>query len=283
MQLDPEQADARVLSDDEVAAVAWLALRVQRHFGPPQYIEWAMSGRKLWLLEARPITTLTEATDTSTPGLPLRGLAAAPGEATGRVRILTSPTEGAALEQGDVLVTPMTNLDWLPTIRRAVAVVTDSGGMTCDAAIMARELGVPCVVGTREGTTALHDGQRVTVDGAAGDVLAAVHDASAAVVSQRAAPAPLVPLGTRLYVNLATPDLAEQAAALPVDGGRSAARRVHAHRGTGRRHPRDVLTRGEQISSSPPWRHRSNASRRRSLRGLLSIGPPTCAATSSVV
>src|SRR5690606_25287530 len=87
-----------------------------------------------------------------------------------RVRILSSPKDGHRLERGEVLVAPMTNPDWVPTIRRAAAVVTDGGGMTCHAAIVARELGVPCVVGARTATSQLRDGELVTVDGAEGVV-----------------------------------------------------------------------------------------------------------------
>ena len=99
--------------------MARLALRVQQHFGVRQDVEWAMTGCTLWLLQARPITTLTAPAEPRGTTPLLRGLAAAPGRATGAVRILTSPAEGSALQQGEVLVAPMTNPDWLPTIRRA--------------------------------------------------------------------------------------------------------------------------------------------------------------------
>jgi phosphoenolpyruvate synthase/pyruvate phosphate dikinase len=113
----------------------------------------------------------------------------------------------------------MANPDWLPTIRRAAALVTDGGGTTCHAAIVARELGVPCVVGARDATTALRDGQPVTVDGGAGEVLPATAPAPARTSPARppAAAAP-EPLGTRLYVNLALPEQAEAVAAGPSAG-----------------------------------------------------------------
>lgn len=247
-QLDPDRADARVLSDDEAADVARLALRVQQHFGVPQDIEWAMTERALWLLQARPITTLTATSEVGGSAPLLRGLAAAPGRATGTVRVLNSPAEGSDLRQGEVLVAPMTNPDWLPTIRRAAALVTDSGGVTCHAAIVARELGVPCVVGTRNGTSTLRDGQAVTVDGQAGEVLPA---------DRAPAPGPAVstpvggtgeptPLGTRLYVNLAMPDLAERVAALPVDGVGLLRAEFMLTEALGGRHPREVIARGEE-------------------------------------
>jgi pyruvate,water dikinase len=248
VQLDSERADARVLSDDEAAEVARLALRVQRHFGVPQDIEWAMTGTTLWLVQARPITTLGESAETRGTAPLLRGLAAAPGRVTGAVRILGSPDEGSALAQGEILVAPMTNPDWLPTIRRAAALVTDSGGITCHAAIVARELGVPCVVGTRTATSVLHDGQVVTVDGAAGEVLRPDHvpTAAPAVTAPVSAPAEPVPLGTRLYVNLAMPELAERVAALPVDGVGLIRAEFMLTEALGGRHPREVIARGEQ-------------------------------------
>jgi pyruvate,water dikinase len=115
----------------------------------------------------------------------------------------------------------MTNPDWVPTIRRAAGLVTDGGGMTCHAAIVSRELGVPCVVGTRSATQILRDGEVVTVDGAGGRVLEGISAAALAVVRAPSAPAAVAApeaLATRLYVNLAIADQAEAAAALPVDG-----------------------------------------------------------------
>jgi pyruvate,water dikinase len=248
--LEPGRADARVLSDEEACDVARLALRVQQHFGVPQDVEWAMTGRRTWLVQARPITTLTEAPAPRTTGggEPLvRGLAASPGTASGRVRVLTSPAEGAALQAGEVLVAPMTNPDWLPTVRRAAALVTDHGGTTCHAAVVARELGVPCIVGARDATAGLSDGQLVTVDGSAGEV----RPGASAVTSVRAEPQPVAiaspeSIGTRLYVNLAMPEQAEAAAARPVDGVGLLRAEFLLTEALGGRHPREVLARGEQ-------------------------------------
>lgn len=242
VELDAERALARVLSDEEAAAVARLALRVQDHFGVPQDVEWAMVARQLWLLQSRPITTLA-----TTGAAPLvRGLPASPGRASGRVRVLTGPEQGKSLLAGEVLVAPMTNPDWLPTIRRAAALVTDSGGATCHAAIAARELGVPCVVGARVATSLLPEGVTVTVDGGTGEVLAGA-DRQPATTSPKAPPEPvLTPLGTRIYVNLATPDQAERVAAGPVDGVgllRAEFMLTEALEGW---HPRELIARGEQ-------------------------------------
>ena len=158
VELDDETADRRVLTDDEIFALVALGRRITQLYGDvPQDIEWAIGPDGVQIVQSRPITTLahgpTPATAAGTADVLARGLGAAPGVATGPVRILMSPEQGHALQAGEVLVAPMTNPDWVPTLRRAAAVVTDGGGMTCHAAIVARELGVPCVVGTRTATT----------------------------------------------------------------------------------------------------------------------------------
>ncbi|WP_235948882.1 PEP/pyruvate-binding domain-containing protein [Candidatus Frankia alpina] len=181
--LEPGKGGARVLGDDEILALAALVDRVQEHYGEPQDTEWAIEGGRSYLVQSRPITTLRGA-DRTEPGAPGRsaagqsadsaagplvsGLGAAPGTAGGLVRVLVSPDEGGTLRDGEILVASMTSPDWVPTIRRAAAVVTDSGGVTCHAAIVSRELGVPCVVGTRNATSVLRTGQPVTVDGGRG-------------------------------------------------------------------------------------------------------------------
>ena len=248
--LDEEEAGARVLSDGQVLDLARLAAVVEAHYGIPQDMEFVLDGDgRMWLVQTRPITTLAGPTPASgsegTPrpsgpsaGAPLvSGLGAVPGRVTGRVRVLHSPQEGSQLVSGEVLVAPMTNPDWVPTIRRAAALVTDAGGMTCHAAIVTRELGVPCVVGTRRATTTLRTGETVTVDGAQGRVFegavldgavldnAATSAMGAPPVAARAAGQPpladgsgAAPTATLLYVNLALPSHAEEVAALPVDG-----------------------------------------------------------------
>ncbi|MFI9811275.1 phosphoenolpyruvate synthase [Saccharothrix variisporea] len=210
--LGPEDSARRVLDPSEAEALGRLGVRVERHYGTPQDIEWAMVGDDTWLVQSRPITTLTPP-DTNL----VTGLGASPGTVSGRVRVLASPAEGTRLRDGEVLVAEMTNPDWVPAMRRAAAVVTDGGGITCHAAIVARELGVPCVVGTGTATSVLRDGQQVTVDGSAGTVTAGTVSAPTTTV-ERAAPAAVEPLATRVYVNLALPEHAEETAALPVDG-----------------------------------------------------------------
>jgi pyruvate,water dikinase len=217
-------------------ALAHTAIELERLYGAPQDVEFAIDEHGIWIVQSRPITTLggvVESRAVEPPGTVLvTGLAAAPGVGAGPVRILRSPEEGKRLVAGEVLVAPMTNPDWVPTMRRAAALVTDRGGVTCHAAIVGRELRLPTVVATRTATSVLRDGEVVTVDGTAGEVRegrppTATGDGPAG--PQSAAEArPAVPraavegtteaTGTLLYVNLAVADHAEEVAALPVDG-----------------------------------------------------------------
>ena len=251
VDLDGAQADARVLDDAELKRIAELAIATERHNGNPQDTEWAMSGGQTYLVQARPITTLRHTTAPSSEkhAVLARGLAAAPGIASGKVRVLETPADGDHLLEGEILVAQMTNPDWLPTIRRAAALVTDTGGMTCHAAIVARELGVPCIVGTRTATRDLHDGTTVTVDGAHGRVLSGrVEDTPAVSVADRSAPVePQAEVtGTKVYVNLAMPETAEAVAAQGPDGVGLLRAEFMLTEAFGGRHPRDLIAHGEQ-------------------------------------
>jgi pyruvate,water dikinase len=235
IELPPEQASAPVLTRDEAVSLAELGLQVEAHYGRPQDMEWVIEGGHQWLVQSRPITTLTGAVGGAPPTVRaagpalVTGLAAAPGRAAGLVRVLHTPAEGPTLVDGEVLVAPMTTPDWVPTMRRAAALVTDRGGMTCHASIISRELGIPCIVGARDATSTLRDGELVTVDGTTGAVLTGdrvtpAQDVGTALVPVRARDdaasgvAPVEALATRLYVNLAVADRAEEVAAGAVDG-----------------------------------------------------------------
>ena len=183
------------------------------------------------------------------------GLAAAPGMASGKVRVLKTPDEGDRLLEGEILVAQMTNPDWLPTMRRAAALVTDTGGMTCHAAIVARELGVPCIVGTRTATRDLHDGTTVTVDGAHGRVLSGRVEETAPRLGPlglskggptKSMEPPAEVTGTRVYVNLAMVDTAEAVAAQGPDGVGLLRAEFMLTEALGGRHPRDLIAHDEQ-------------------------------------
>lgn len=251
VELDPAQAQSRVLDDTALRRIAELAIAVEAHHGCPQDVEWAIASGKAWLVQARPITTLnTPSDDSETTGVLVRGLPAAPGSASGRVRVLRTPEEGNRLMDNEILVAPMTNPDWLPAIRRAAAVVTETGGMTCHAAIVARELGVPCVVGARDATTVLRDGQSVTVDGSRGNVSAGSLSLQTRVSAPRqpiAAASGTEATGTKIYVNLAIPDTAEAVAAQDVDGVGLLRAEFLLTQALSGRHPRDLIAHGEQF------------------------------------
>jgi len=248
IDLNGQEAAARVLDDDALRRIAELAIATERHNGCPQDVEWAISSGTTWLVQARPITTLPGTTSEDHAVL-VRGLPAAPGSAAGKVRVLLTPDVGDRLVDGEILVAPMTNPDWLPTIRRAAGLVTDNGGMTCHAAIVARELGVPCVVGARTATEDLHDGMLVTVDGTRGQVIAGrIADSPQLTVTDRPAASALASptTGTKIYVNLAMPEAAEAVAAQDVDGVGLLRAEFLLTEALSGRHPRDLIARGEQ-------------------------------------
>ena len=292
-ELPPERADAPVLSDDEIREIAALARRDEEHYGVPQDAEWAIERGKLYLVQTRPITTITERTKVSPePGRTLlHGLGVGPGVVSGRVRVLGSPDESAALQTGEILFAAMTSLDWVPLMRRAAAVVTDAGGMTSHAAIVSRELGIPCVVGTRLATKVLHTGMTVTVNARAGTIIDGT--TSALVAGQpNVAPAPAASIAgtaplvtaTRIYVNLGEPDLAESVAARDVDGVGLLRAEFMLLAALGKTHPRvllrdgrsdelvsrmtDALTRFASAFSPRPVVYRATDFRSNEFRGL---------------
>jgi pyruvate,water dikinase len=250
VDLDATESRRQVLEPTEVVALAELGLRIESHYGEPQDVEWVIAGGRTAVVQARPITSLSPPAHAPAAAVLVRGLAASTGRASGRVRVLRSPAEGSRLASGEVLVAPMTNPDWVPTIRRAAAVVTDGGGMTCHAAIVARELGVPCVVGARDATTTLHDGDLVTVAGDEGAVYAGdVTTPQASRSELRAAAATVLPpsseaLATKIYVNLAMADHADEVAAMAVDGVGLLRAEFLLTEALGGMHPRQLLATG---------------------------------------
>jgi len=251
VSLGTDEATRRVLADAELLVLARLGVKVEAHYQAPQDVEWAEAGGEFFLVQTRPITTLpaTAAKDVGEAArgrVLLHGLGASPGTASGKVRVLRSPDEGGKLEAGEVLVAVMTSPDWVPTMRRAAAVVTDSGGMTCHAAIVSRELKIPAVVGAREATRVLRDGEVVTVDGRRGQVFAGAKPERAEVLApsvDEAAPGGEA-LATRLYVNLALAERADEAAALPVDGVGLLRAEFMILDALAGQHPRDLVARG---------------------------------------
>ena len=240
------------LTDEEVLEVARLGRLVESHYGAPQDTEWAIDeSGKVWMLQSRPVTAIGGRDEPAVSGTEdavlVRGLGAAPGQGSGPVRIAADLSDAADLVAGEILVTPMTAPDWVPLMKRAAAIVTDSGGMTCHAAIVSRELGIPCIVGTSEATEVLEDGQLVTVDATEGVVRDGEAAPSYASVPEPPAPAPAdaSPVtATRILVNLSEPSQLHRAASLRVDGVgllRAELMIVEALEGV---HPRSLVDRG---------------------------------------
>ena len=227
VDLSEKEANEQVLTGKEIRQIAELGMKIEQHYGSPQDTEWAIEGNKVFMLQSRPITTPissvkveSEKPEEESKEL-IRGLGASPGRGSGEVRVLQSPDKDEGFESGDVLVATMTTPDWVPLMMKASAIVTDGGGVTCHAAIVSREMGLPCIVGTRNATKVLQDKMLVTVDGTHGIVYEGrlkedkkAQDKGTEVIAKSA---PIV-TATKLYVNLAMPHEAERIAKEDVDG-----------------------------------------------------------------
>jgi pyruvate,water dikinase len=221
-----DRKNVQVLTEDEIMKLSILGKIVEEHYGKPQDIEWAVQNGEIYLLQSRPITTIQkrEAKGGKASGeIILEGLGASPGVASGKVKIVKSMDMLDRVLEGDILVTRMTTPDMVPAMKRAAAIVTDEGGLTCHAAIVSRELGTPAVVGTKEATKVLQDEQVVTVDGEMGNVyLGAVKkEAQAAKEEEAALPkiAAIKPItATEVKVNVSIPEAAVRAKQTMADG-----------------------------------------------------------------
>ncbi len=219
--------DKQKITDEEIVKLAKIGTALQKHYYFPQDIEWAREKGSIYIVQTRPVTTMADvkskkvvqfADDGKVAVTPvLQGAGASPGIATGPVRIVKTPKEIGKVKTGDILVSIMTSPDFVPAMKRASAIVTDEGGATSHAAIVSRELGIPCVVGTKEATQKLKDDTMVSVDGSRGQVFLGgnvtvekktivkekiIHDKTA----------------TRVYVNLAEKEKAKEVSKLNVDG-----------------------------------------------------------------
>lgn len=216
--LTPEEQKRQKVSDGDIIELARIGKRLEEWYKFPQDVEWAKEGDKIYIVQTRPVTTIKERKAGDEAGIDapvlLSGAPASPGIASGPVKIVKSATEIDKVKKGDILVAEMTTPDFVPAMKRASAIVTDRGGRTAHAAIVSRELGIPCIVGTREATVVLTDDQLVTVDGREGKVYAGrVAAKEVKVVFSES-----IKTRTRVYVNLAQPERAEAVAREDVDG-----------------------------------------------------------------
>ncbi|KNC13190.1 phosphoenolpyruvate synthase [Pantoea sp. BIGb0393] len=223
--VEQEQRDRFSLTDDEVQALARQAVLIEQHYKRPMDIEWAKDGHtgKLFIVQARPETVRSNGQVMERYTLQGKGKVVVEGRAighrigAGEVKVIHDISEMHRIEKGDVLVTDMTDPDWEPIMKKASAIVTNRGGRTCHAAIIARELGIPAVVGCGDATDHLKDGHKVTVSCAEGDtgyVYGELLDFE--VTSSQVDTMPDLPL--KIMMNIGNPDRAFDFACLPNEG-----------------------------------------------------------------
>ena len=238
-EVSDDKRSARVLDEDEIGRLVELGERVEDHYGEPQDVEWAIYDGDVYMLQSRPITTISDGEEEAaqaaagdggaangqageTSGdMILRGLGASPGIAAGNARIVTKLDHLDQVSDGDIIVTEMTMPDMVPAMKRAAGIVTDEGGMTSHAAIVSRELGVPAVVGTGSATREIEEGQPITIDGDKGTVRegAELKEEQREPIEEARPKTPVKPMtATEVKVNVSIPEAAERAAATGADG-----------------------------------------------------------------
>ncbi len=216
------------ITDAEAEELARYAIAIEKHYGRPMDIEWGRDGvdGKLYILQARPETVKSQerAGDSlkryrlkATSQVVATGRAIGQKIGQGRVRLVKSADQMGRVEPGDVLVTEMTDPDWEPVMKRAAAIVTNRGGRTCHAAIIARELGIPAVVGCGDATQTLPDGAEVTVSCAEGDT-GHVYEGLLDIEIVEAAYDHMPPSPTKIMMNVGNPELAFEFQRLPNEG-----------------------------------------------------------------
>ncbi len=215
------------LDDEDVLELADYAIKIERHYGKPMDMEWAKDGLdgKLYLVQARPETVASQRRATMLESYVLDGdgevvtQGRAVGEriAAGAARPINNVAQLSEFKPGEVLVADMTTPDWEPVMKTAAAIVTNRGGRTCHAAIIARELGIPAVVGTGDATTSVPDGKKVTVSCAEGDT-GSIYEGEVEFHVDRTDVGEIERPATEIMVNLGNPDLAFKTSFLPNDG-----------------------------------------------------------------
>ena len=226
VDVDNKESDRFSLSNDEVLELAKYAITIEEHYGCPMDIEWGKNGidNKLYILQARPETVKSQkknVTETfklnETSKAIVAGRAVTQKIGVGPVRVVTDPNEMHTVQPGDVLVADMTDPNWEPVMKRASALVTNRGGRTCHAAIIARELGIPAIVGSVNATELLKDGDIVTVscaEGETGIVYQGKLDYDVEIQEDGELPSPPV----KVMMNVGNPDMAFTFAQIPNHG-----------------------------------------------------------------
>ena len=217
------QQKQQVIPDTIIKELARYGQKIETHYGQPQDIEWAVEKGQIYIVQSRAVTTFKENKPREEAVLEkgqiiLHGDTAASGIYSGKVKIILSPEELNKISAGDILVAPMTTPDWVPAMQKAGAIITDEGGLTCHAAIVSREMGTPCIVGTEQGTKILKDGQLITVDASKG----VVYQGKVEIVQKKKAASAVnvanLKTRTKIKVILDLPEIAGKAAASGADG-----------------------------------------------------------------
>ena len=175
INLREDKSKEQVLTSYEIKILAEYGLKLEEHYKKPQDIEFAIEDSKIFIVQTRPITTLDkkvkrEEHQELKGEIILTGLSASPGIAVGEVKIVREIKDLQKIKQGDILVTEMTNPDMVVTMQKSAGIITDEGGLTAHAAIVSREMGIPCIVGTREATAKLKEGEIITMDAYSGKI-----------------------------------------------------------------------------------------------------------------
>jgi len=223
--LNEERANSQVLTESEIRKLATIAMHIEDHYKKPQDIEFAIEDNMVYIVQTRPITTVKkisekvanrEESQLKEENLIGTGIPASPGIASGPVKIIHELTDIQKIQQGDVLVAEMTNPDYVPAMKKASAIVTDEGGMTSHAAIVSREMGIPAIVGTKDATKALKEGEEITIDGSTGKIYSGFTK-----VEQKKEieiPTEIPETKVKVKVNLDMADFAEKASLFQPDG-----------------------------------------------------------------
>ncbi len=257
-EVPAERRNAASLGDEQVVELARLARDIEDHYQTPQDVEFAVerskSGQKVYVVQTRPETFWARMKSPSESGkspvldrvVVVQGLAASPGLHAGRAKIVVGLQDaGRMMKDKDILVTRMTNPDWVPYMKIAGAIVTEDGGTTCHAAIVSREMGIPCIVGARNATKLLQTGKEYTVDAKAGVVYQGlVEDVlKPAAAAGQQIPTVIPVTSTRIYVNISLPELAEKVARETHADGVGLLRAEHMMLSVGK-HPRLLIEEG---------------------------------------
>jgi pyruvate, water dikinase len=218
IDLTKEEQARQKISDEDILFLAKIGKTLEEHYDHPQDVEWAKEDDKIYIVQTRPVTTMNKGKvtqhDIDAIAI-LSGAPASPGVASGPVKIVPDPSQIDKVLQGDILVAEMTTPDFVPAMKRAAAIVTDRGGRTAHAAIVSRELGIPCVVGCEKATAILKDGQIITVDGSNGKVYPGKIEVKTDIKIRARGE---VKTRTKLLANLAQPEIVDRVAQRDVDG-----------------------------------------------------------------